>query len=101
TRRSSDLKPDAPARAGTAPLPARRAPEGRPSPSNPRSLCQPKITGEVAPATVDVIGRVLRPVLLHVEELDHERRPLDRVGVLLALLRLAGKCEVDLVDPGV
>src|SRR5262249_40094806 len=58
---------------------------------------QTKISLNVPPGTVNVVGRVATRIGLDVEELDDEGRPLHPIGVGLAwFVLIAGKGEVDL-----
>src|SRR5260370_31277827 len=56
-----------------------------------------KVSFGVAPNGVNVVGGILRRIVLDVKEFDDKRRPLDAVGVLFAGLHAAVLGEVDLV----
>src|SRR2546421_6283425 len=64
-------------------------------------LVQPEVTLGAPPDAVDMVGGVAGGVVLFVDELNDECRPLDAIRVLLALFDSAVESEMDLVDPGV
>src|SRR5689334_15258878 len=61
-------------------------------------LLQTKISLDMPPGAVNVVGGVAGGIGLLVQELDHERGTLHAVTVLLALFGAALIREVDLVD---
>src|SRR5688572_13369690 len=71
-----------------------------PSPAAINALfgLQREIRRQFPPNAVDVVGRVARPIGLHVQELTQERRALDLISVTLPRFRAAAVAEVDLVD---